>query len=177
MRLQIQTMTQNTNAPKLSTRPSDRLIRDFFIFYNATIVFFAIGIITTLGLEWYARIHTPAWTPPDLVIAAIWGTLLITTVMSLSIFCDTATTGTRAFRNTVLMYMGNALLILVWNYLFFGVHMLVLAVWAAVAVGLSVITLIWRVRAASLVAAWLLAPYLGWVVYAIAINYVVMLMN
>lgn len=170
-------MTQSTNVPKPSIRATDRLIRDFFIFYTATIVFFAIGIITTLGLEWYGGINTPTWTPPNLMIAVIWGTLFITTVMSLSTFCDTAPSGTTAFRNTVLVYMGNALLILLWNYLFFGVHMLVLAVWAAAAVGLSVLTLIWRVRSASRVAAWLLAPYLVWVAYAVAINYVVMLMN
>lgn len=169
------------NSPAGTSLPpgafSDRLVRDFFIFYAATLVFFAIGIITTLGLGWYGSLHTPLWTPPELVIAAIWGTLFVTTVLSLSIFCDAQKEQTRAFRSTVLVYMGNALLILLWNYLFFGIHQLVPALWAAVVVGLSVLVLILRVKNSSKAAAWLLAPYLAWVVIAVAINYAVMLMN
>jgi len=165
------------NAPSNPNRPTERLVRDFFIFYNATIVFFAIGVITTLGLGWYGGLSTPAWTPPDLVIAVIWGILFITTVLSLSMFCDTQKVLTKSFRNTVLIYMSNALLILLWNYLFFGVHMLTLAIWAAIAVGLSVLILILRVKNSSRVAAWLLAPYIAWILYAIAINYAILLMN
>lgn len=171
-------MIPDTSALNVPTGSfSDRFIRDFFIFYAATLVFFAIGIITTLGLGWYGGLNTPIWTPPELVIAAIWGTLFVTTVVSLSIFCDAQKKFTNAFRNTVVIYMGNALLIVLWNYLFFGVHQLVLALWAAVAVGISVLILILRVKNSSKIAAWLLAPYLAWVTFAVAINYAVMLMN
>lgn len=172
------TMIPDTSAP--NTPPStftERFVRDFFIFYAATLVFFAIGIVTTLGLGWYGELNTPTWTPPELVIAAIWGILFVTTVVSLSIFCDVQKLQTKAFRNTVGIYMGNALLILLWNYLFFGVHQLALALWAAIAVGLSVLILIFRIKNSSKAAAWLLVPYLVWVVFAIVINYVVILMN
>lgn len=153
------------------------LIRDFFTFYAATLVFFAIGIVTTIGLTWYEGLRIPVWTPPELVIASIWGTLFLTTVISLNMFCDTCTVLTKSFRNTVLIYMGNALLILLWNYLFFGVHLLVLALWAAILVGISVLVLIMRVKERSKTAAWLLAPYFAWMLYAIAINYAVLLLN
>ena len=156
---------------------NDRLVRDFFIFYVASLVFFAVGIITTLGLGWYGGLNTPVWAPPELFVAAIWGMLFITTVISLSLFCDRQATFTKSLRNTVLMYMGNALLILLWNYLFFGIHTLVLALWVAIAVGISVLIIILRVKNASKMAAWLLAPYLVWVTYAVAINYAVILMN
>jgi benzodiazapine receptor len=120
---------------------------------------------------------TPTWTLPEGIIAAIWGTLFVTTVISLSSFFDTQTKSTKGFRTTVLLYMGNALLVILWNYLFFGIHVMVFALWAAIAVGVSVLTLIFRVKKVSRPAAWLLAPYLAWVAYAIAINYAVMIMN
>ncbi len=170
-------MTRDMNVPGLSRQPSDRLVRDFFIFYSATLVFFAIGIITTLGLGWYGGISTPSWTSPELVIAVIWGALFVTTVISLSIICDVQAKPAKEFRRTVLLYMGNALLILLWNYLFFGVHFLVLALGTAIVIGLSVLVLIFRVKDISRAAAWLLVPYLLWMIYAIAINYAVMMMN
>lgn len=172
------TMIPDMNVPNVPAGTfSERFIRDFFIFYAATLVFFGIGIITTLGLGWYRGLNIPLWTPPELVIAAVWGTLFVTTVVSLSIFCDAQKKSTETFRNTVLIYMSNALLILLWNYLFFGTHQLVLALWAAIIVAISVLILILRVKNSSKAAAWLLAPYLAWVAFAIVINYAVMLMN
>jgi benzodiazapine receptor len=156
---------------------TERFIRDFLIFYAASLVFFAIGVITTLGLGWYNSINTPSWTPPQLLISAIWGMLFITTITSLSLYCDTQKLFTKKFGGTVLLYMGNAFLILLWNYLFFGLHTLVLALCAAVAVGISVLALILRIQKASNAAAWLLVPYFLWVVYAVAINYAVIIMN
>lgn len=154
-----------------------QFMRDFLVFYVASLVFFAIGIITNIGLGWYGSLAVPAWTPPEGIIAAIWGTLFVTTVLSLNSFWDTQTKLTKGFRTTVLMYMGNAVLILLWNYLFFGTHAVAFALWVAVAVGISVLALIFRVKEFSRTAAWLLVPYLAWVVYAIAINYAVLLMN
>lgn len=172
------TMIPDMSVPNVPAGAfSDRFIRDFFIFYVATLVFFGIGISTTLGLGWYGSLNIPIWTPPELVIAAVWGTLFVTTVVSLSIFSDAQKKFTEASRNTVLMYMSNALLILLWNYLFFGIHELTFALWAAIVVGISVLILILRVKNSSKAAAWLLAPYLAWVGFAIVINYAVMLMN
>ncbi len=171
-------MTSDRQTSPEQGRPySARVIRDFLIFCVATIVFFAVGIITSQGLDWYSGLVTPAWTPPELVIAAIWGTLFVTTVVSLSLYSDAKAGSGAAYRNTVLMYVANALLILFWNYVFFGAHLPLLAVLGAGAVGATVLALIMRVYPASHASAWLLVPYLAWVVYAVAINYAVFLMN
>lgn len=170
-------MTMAPDTTAVRAPDSRQLVRDFFIFYNASLVFFAIGVITSLGLNWYGTLSVPAWSPPVLIIAAVWGALFLTTAISLVIYCDTTRADASSLRRTVTLYIVNAFLILLWNYLFFGIHELVLAVWAAVAVGVSVLALIWRVRKASTTAAWLLAPYIAWMLYAVAINYSVMLMN
>lgn len=169
--------SSHNETPAPHHRNNDRLVRDFFAFYVATLLFFAVGIITTLGLDWYGSLNTPVWMPHELVIAAVWGMLFITTVVSISLYCDAEPKSKRAFQNTMLLYMGNALLVLLWNYLFFGIHQLLLALWTAIAVGVTVIALMLRVRSTSRLSAWLLVPYLLWMVCAIAINYTIMLMN
>jgi len=155
----------------------DRLARDLKVFGVASFFFFAIGVITMFGMEWYGSLAVPSWMPPEQIIAAIWGTLFVTTAVSLIVLFDAERTATVRLRTIVLLYLGNALLVLLWNYLFFGVHQLALAIGASVAVGISVLVLMYLVKGSSRTAAWLLAPYVAWVGFAIAASYSVMLLN
>lgn len=156
---------------------NDTKLSRSFIFYVATLLFFGVGGITTLGLDWYTTLALPWWTPPELFVAFVWLILFICTATSISIFWERSRRGEASFRFIVSLYVVNSFLILLWNYLFFGVHELAFAFAAAVAVGISVAVLMLQLWKEVRHAALLLVPYLGWMLFALAYTYTVMLMN
>jgi tryptophan-rich sensory protein len=147
------------------------LLVRWFIYYAALVLFFAVGAITTLGLSWYHALALPAWAPSDLAVALIWCVLFLLAALSAVELYPSASRAVRA------LYAGNALLILLWNYLFFGLHALGPALLAAVAVGLSALALFAAAWPISRRAAWLLAPYLLWMLYAIALTHLIYRLN
>lgn len=151
----------------------------YFIYYITTLLFFAVGAITTLGLPWYDTLVLPAWTPSDMLVALLWCVLFVCTAMSLVNFWEKAVRrgwNTKE-RLTVYLYAGNALLILLWNYAFFGLHLLGLSLIAATLVGLSAVALMARTWRNSQIASLLLLPYILWMMFAVYFNYVVGLLN
>ena len=155
---------------------TDRRLSHWFIGYVTVLLFFAVGAITTLGIGWYETLILPAWMPPTELVAFVWAALFILTGISAAIVWD-ATEMNRSARTLISLYAGNALLILFWNYLFFGVHILSEASGVAFIIGLSVIVLVVRVSPISRRAALLLIPYLVWVILAFYLNYLVMALN
>jgi len=148
-----------------------------FIFYVATLLFFGVGGITTLGLNWYTTLSLPWWTPPEMFVAFVWLVLFICTAVSVSIFWEQSKRAGASFLTTIWLYIGNSLLILLWNYLFFGLHELSFAFAAAVAVGVSVLLIMIRLWKEVRTAALLLIPYFGWMLFALVYTYTVMQMN
>jgi len=148
-----------------------------FIFYVATLLFFGVGAITTIGLDWYTTLQLPWWTPPELFVAFVWFVLFLCTAYSVSIFWEQSKKGGASPRSILSLYVANSFLVLLWNYLFFGVHELGFAFAAASAVGLSVAILMFRLWNRFRNAAVLLLPYLGWMLFALAYTYAVMQMN
>ncbi len=148
-----------------------------FIFYVATLLFFGVGAITTIGLDWYTTLTLPWWTPPVFLVAVVWFALFLCTAFSLSIFWEESKKRDASFRAMLSLYVVNSFLILLWDYLFFGVHALAVAFAVAVAVGVSVALLmvsLWNdVRRAAI----LLVPYFAWMLFALVYTYSVMLMN
>jgi tryptophan-rich sensory protein len=154
----------------------DSRLANYFIAYVAALLFFGVGAITTLGLDWYATLALPAWMPSETVVAAAWALLFVFTTWSACIVWDAADRG-KGFRATIALYMGNALLVLLWNYLFFGVHALLAASVVALVVGASVLALMVRVLAISRKAALMLIPYLAWMIAALCFNYLIWALN
>lgn len=156
---------------------NDRLVR-YFIYYVATLLFFGVGAITTVGLPWYDTLTLPSWTPPENLVALAWGILFMLTAVSAVRFMEAiGENRTRKDRRTIFLYMGNALLVLLWNYLFFGIHHLGAALVAASLVGVSAAMLMNRVRERSMAAANLLLPYLAWMLFALYFSYTVSVLN
>ncbi|CAN5733475.1 tryptophan-rich sensory protein [soil metagenome] len=158
------------------SKTSSRFVHHYVIFYVATLVFFSIGAITSLNIGWYNSLVVPSFMPPDTAIAVIWGVLLFLAVLSLSLFWDVHQKDSH-FHTTIGLYSVNAVLILIWNYLFFGLHALGWASVASVVVGISVMAIIlhlWRISRPS---ALLLTPYLVWIAFAIYVNHAVSILN
>jgi len=135
-----------------------------FIFYVVTLLFLAVGAITTLGLPWYAQIAVPSGTPAAWLVAVIWGSIFFLAAFSVHRFWDAPRS--RGFRLTLSMYAAVGALVLCWNYLFFGLHLLMPAFVVSVIVALMHLSLIGRLWGAARRAAYLLLPYFVWVAYA-----------
>jgi len=149
---------------------------NYFIFYVATLSFFAVGAITTLGLDWYRTIILPAFALQEFTVAVVWAALFMLVAGSMSMVWNVAPRN-KVFTALTALYMGNGLLVLLWNYLFFGAHQLSYAAGAAGLVLLSVVALLVLTWKISSRASLLLAPYFAWMLYAVYFCYQVTVLN
>lgn len=149
-----------------------------FIFYIATLLFLGVGAMTTPQLAWYNTLTLPVFAPAPMIIAAIWCVLFYLTAYSLATFWSAKEIahGT-SFAFIVKLYLANAALIVAWNWLFFGMHLLSAAAIAAVAVLLSILVLMICLWHVSKKAAVLLAPYIVWIMFALYLNHVISILN
>lgn len=154
----------------------DLRLANAFIAYVATLLFLGVSAITTLNLAWYRALSLPAWMPSDALVGIVWALLFVLTAWSACIVWNTAKHGA-PLRAAATRYMVNGLLVLLWNYLFFGLHMLLAASVVALLVGVSVLDLMIRVRRISKNASLMLAPYLAWMLLALGFCYVIWTLN
>lgn len=125
--------------------------------------------------EFYAQLVQPAWAPPGWLFGPAW--TLLFSLMALSAWLAGRTPAGPARRRALTLFIvqlaGNSL----WSWLFFAWHhgdlafYEVLLFWAAI---LATLLAFWRVRP---LAGALLLPYLAWVSFAAALNFVLWRMN
>lgn len=136
----------------------------------------ALGASATELGPWYQALRKPAWQPPDWLFGPAW-TL---------IFALAAVAGVLGWRGApdrhhrlrlIAWFALNALLNVVWTWLFFRFHRPDWALAEVVFLWLSIVVLIVVLMPYSRIAAWLLAPYLAWVTFAAVLNLAVVRLN
>jgi tryptophan-rich sensory protein len=144
------------------------------------IVALAIGgigtIFTTPSIPtWYATLAHPAWTPPNWLFAPVWTTLYV--LMGIA--------AARLYRASKSMWRHDALALywcqlvfnLAWSIIFFGLHEILGGLVVILILAVLLIALIYQASKVSRAAAWLLAPYLLWVLYATSLNMGIYFLN
>lgn len=135
------------------------------------------GIATGSGLrDWYDDLDKAPWTPPSWVFGPAWTVLYVLMAVAAWLVAR-AGLDERAVRVALAVYLVQLAVNLAWSWLFFGrrapalalVDIVVLCVLVA-----ATIVAFWRVDAA---AGALLAPYLGWIVFAATLNLWIVLKN
>lgn len=125
---------------------------------------------------WYAHLAKPSWTPPPAVFPVVWTLLYIMIAVSLWRLLDKVAPGPARHR-TLVLFATQLVLNALWSPVFFALH----ATGAALAIiCLLDICLVATVASAwrtDRLAAWLLLPYLGWVLYATTLNAGIVWMN
>lgn len=134
------------------------------------------NLITNKGMNWYKTIELPDWTPAGSVIGAAWTIIFILEAFCILIIWNKFPRGKR-FNLIFLIFIINALLNILWSYLFFGRHLLGWAVLEAGLLGLSVVLLIVLIRPISRLTSLLLFPYTIWVIFATYLTYTVWNLN
>lgn len=131
--------------------------------------------VTAAGMAWYRGINLPAFTPAGNVIGAVWTGLFILAAWSALLVFNKLSPAAR--RPIMVEFFINALLNVLWTFLFFGLHLLTASVFEAVLLALSVLLLILMIYPRLRLAAWLLAPYFAWVSFATYLTWSIARLN
>lgn len=139
----------------------------FLLFLLICGAFLAAGSLVTApaAAGWYQTLQRPFFAPPDAVFAPVWT----------AIFLLMAVSGWRVWRcagwSAAHAVFGLQLVLnFGWSALFFGLQRPELAL---LEIGALSAVIVWNIRAFARIdalAAWLLAPYLAWVAFAIVLN-------
>jgi translocator protein len=127
------------------------------------------------GNAWFEALAKPALMPPGWAFGAAWTLLYILLGLSLAMVLHAH--GARERRRALLLFAFQLILNFAWSPVFFGLHRVdwALSMIAAMIVTvLAMIFVIWRIR---IVAALLLYPYLGWLIFAAILNYQILALN
>jgi translocator protein len=159
-------------------------MRKNFIFIPLVTIIVAIvgSVITSHGMDWYATVLKPDFTPPGKTIGMVWTVIFILSTISALIFWNIHKPYGRLPQNArfsfvVFFFLANAFLNVFWSYLFFSQHLIYQAFYEAVVLDLTVIMLIilmWRV---SKWASLLLFPYAIWTAFASYLTLSVWMLN
>lgn len=137
----------------------------------------AVGSAATVPRidEWYAHLAKPAWTPPSGVFGPVWSFLYAS--MAVAAWLVWRQEGLRGARVALGLFAVQLALNVAWSWLFFGLRSPGLALVDVVlllAAILATLIAFWR---RSIAAGALMAPYLGWVGFASALNLAIWRMN
>jgi tryptophan-rich sensory protein len=138
-------------------------------------VVMAGSLITRSGIPWYRTLRIPSWTPPAKIITGMWTILAVLTCVSAILAWDGSPE--RDHGDLAALYLVNAFLNVAFSYLFFVRHQMGSATLEAMLLAISVVLIAVQVWATSWVAAFLLLPYLLWVLFATCLSFTVFHLN
>ena len=118
---------------------------------------------------WYAGLQKPPFTPPDWVFGPVWTVLYFTMAVSAWMVWRLESQDSRV-KPALVLFMVQLLFSVLWSALFFSMGRPGWAVAEIIVLWLLIwmtVLAFYRIRRG---AAWLLAPYLIWVLYAAVLN-------
>jgi len=132
---------------------------------------FTSGQLVVAGDDngWYRMLDLPALRPPNWAFPVVWTILYVLMGVSLAIVLSARGARGRGF--AIALFGVQLVMNLIWSPLFFGAHQVSLALILIVALffaALATTIAFGRIRP---LAAWLLVPYLAWLVIASALNW------
>ncbi|ORV44773.1 peripheral-type benzodiazepine receptor [Mycolicibacter engbaekii] len=135
----------------------------------------ALGGISSAGAaDKYGTLAQPSWAPPSYLFGPVWTVLYVLMAVAAWLVWRT---DPRWSNPAIIVYGVQLALNLAWSPLFFGLGWRGLALVDILVLDIAVavtIALFWKARR---IAAILLLPYLGWILFATALNYSVWSLN
>lgn len=117
---------------------------------------------------WYADLNRPPLTPPDWLFGPVWTVLYILIALSIALYYRTPKK-THLFRTTLLLTI-HLIFNLSWTHLFFILQSPGLALIDIILLDISLLFLVYCFYKSIPLAAYLLLPYLSWVLFATYLN-------
>ena len=153
------------------------IIREFLGLAVSIIITFAVAFWASRyepGI-WYAELSKPSWTPPNWAFPVAWTILYFS--MSVAAWLVWKQRKTRKIGYPLAFYFIQLLLNGLWSWIFFGNHLIGMALVDIVLLLAAIIVttiLFWK---QSRLAGILFVPYLIWVGFATALNTGIWLLN
>jgi tryptophan-rich sensory protein len=132
----------------------------------------AAGAVASVDArEFYAALERPAWAPPGWLFGPVWTVLYV--LMGVAAWLAWRAPPTPPRRTGLVLFVLQLVLNALWSWIFFY--------WRSGAWAFAEIVVLWALIVAVIVcfakvrplAAWLLAPYLGWVTFAMVLTWFV----
>ena len=125
---------------------------------------------------WYATLSKPAFNPPNWLFAPVWTILYI--LMGIAFYIIWKSHSKLNKRYTGYTYYWLQLVLnFLWTFIFFGQRNIGLALLDIVLLFIMIAGTIMSFRKISKTAAWLLAPCICWVAFAMALNFAIWKLN
>lgn len=125
--------------------------------------------------SWYATLTLPSWTPPNWVFGPVWSLLYLGMGIAAARVSKAAHRTGKKY--ALRLFAVHLLLNASWSYVFFGLHLPVLAFIIIIALWFYILLLILLFSTYSRRAGLLLIPYSLWVAYAGTINAGIIFLN
>ena len=136
----------------------------------------AIGALASVdAAQFYSTLEQPSWAPPAGVFGPVW--TLLYAAMGVAAWLVWRERSWARARHALGLFVVQLAVNALWSWLFFGWRLGALAfadILLLIALVATTIYFFARIRRA---AAWLMAPYLAWIVFAAALNYSVWRLN
>ena len=129
-----------------------------------------IGAAASINAQsFYAQLDRPPWAPPAGVFGPVWTLLYI--AMAFAAWLVWRERGWGRARGALGLFVTQLALNALWSWLFFGWHQGAWAFADIVVLWLAIVATIVSFARIRKMAAWLLAPYVAWVSFAMALCY------
>lgn len=121
------------------------------------------------GNVWFFGLNKPAIYPPPATFGIVWTVLYL--LMGIALAMVVTARGAPARKAAIAVFVVQFLINLAWSPVFFGMGQLEGAFAVIVALDLAVIATVVLFHKVRPLAAWLLLPYLAWVLFATLLNW------
>lgn len=133
------------------------------------------GLLTTIG-PWYRNLNKPSWQPPDWLFGPAW-TLILGLAAWAAVLAWEGTSNDSDRMTIIILYAVNFVCHFLWSPLFFTARRPDWALIEVVFLWASVLALCVMLRPFSVLASWLIVPYLIWVSFAAILNLFIVRLN
>jgi tryptophan-rich sensory protein len=125
--------------------------------------------------DWYQTLAKPSFNPPDWIFAPVWTALYI--AMGIAAWLVWRRAGFSGGKAAFRLFAIQLVLNLFWTALFFGLRAPGIALFEILLLAVGIAATIAAFRRIDARAAWLLVPYLAWVLFAGLLNGAIWAMN
>ena len=134
----------------------------------------AIGGFTTSSFKepWYSQIILPSFNPPSWVFAPVWTTLYV--LMSIAAWRIWIKFYDKKILN---IYFIHLFFNLNWSIIFFGFHLIGLALLDLVIILIFIVVLLKLYSTKDKISFYLMTPYFLWSSYALVLNFTIFIKN
>ena len=134
-----------------------------------------IGGLVSISLRepWYSDLIKSNYNPPDWIFAPVWTMLYLMMTLAIWFFWHSK----KRDVNTIYIYFIHIVFNATWSIVFFGFHQIFFALIVLVILITLIIILIIRFKRVNFVSYYLMIPYLLWCLYALFLNYNLMILN